>query len=69
MATIETLSPHYAGIIVGGVSNPSEIYGGLNWGEYKKVGEGGYYPLVNPSRIYCRGEVNYGQYKKADACG
>jgi hypothetical protein len=55
---------------VGGYNNPSETYGGLNWGQYKKLGGGEDVTALNPSMHYCRGTYNYGQYRKNGfACG
>ena len=52
------------------LQNPSETYGGLNWGQFQKHGSDGDVVALNPSMHYCRGMSNYGQFKKAGGtCG
>ena len=66
MTRLETLSLHETELLSGGccadpTTNPSQAYGGMNYGQAKKAED---FTSPNPSAIYCP-DLNYGQAKKA----
>ena len=59
MGFFSQINDDEAELLTGGVVNPSQIYDGSNYGQYKKSGG---IDLSNPASVY--GGTNYGQSKQ-----